>query len=525
MFEFTGGGIAVLDFDLDGFPDVFFTQGRPWPFDKGPFDKGHFDQKVAAAGDRIFRNHGGTRFTDVTPRAGFQKPGFGQGVAVGDVNADGFPDLYVAHIGANQLWLNNGDGTFGDVTQAAGVRGDADDWTTSCIMADLSGDGWPDIYVANYVTANDVFERVCRRGDGAPKICMPFDFDARPDHLWISDGMGGFTEAGPQAVDVAGPGKGLGVAAWDAYASGRLSLLVANDTTPNFFFVSETVFETSENGRPRLRDRGFETGLAVDGEGKAKGCMGIALGDVNDDGRLDVHITNFLNESSTFYQSRPDGTFDDRTRESGLQSQTADLVGFGTQFLDADLDGRLELFMTSGHIDDFRAQGKPYKMPPKLFRWSSQRFVEIHAKGLGPYFQEKWLGRSAVRVDWNRDGRDDLIVGHLFDDAALLTNTTATDAGYLAIRLVGAQSNRDAIGTTVEIRIGQRKMFRQLTAGDGYQASNERRLIFGLGDAHEVDEVVVRWPSGTVQQFSNVPASCELQLTEGRPFIVLPCGR
>jgi len=521
MFEFTGGGIAVLDFDLDGYPDVFFTQGRPYPFDQGPPE-----QPANTGGDRLFWNQGGTRFVDVTGRAGFRGTGFGQGVAVGDVNADGFPDLYAAHIGANELWQNNGDGTLNDVTPSAGVRGKADDWTTSCIMADLSGDGLPDIYVANYVTAPDVFERICRRPDGAPKICMPFDFEAQPDHLWINDGKGGFVEAGPQVLGLAEGGKGLGLAAWDPGASGRLSLLVANDTTPNFFLVSDTGSEAgsekAETGQPRWRDRGFETGLAVDGEGKAKGCMGIALADVNDDGRLDVHITNFLNESSTFYQSRPDGTFDDRTREAGLQSSTIDLVGFGTQFLDADLDGRLELFMTSGHIDDFRNEGKPYKMPAKLFRWNSQRFVEVDPRGLGPYFRKTWLGRSVARIDWNRDGRDDLIVGHLFDETALLTNTTPATGGSLSLRLVGVQSNRDAIGTTVQIRIGERNIFRQLTAGDGYQAGNERRLIFGLGEAQQVDEMIVQWPSGIVQQFTDIPASSELQLTEGRSLVALP---
>lgn len=502
MFEFTGGGIAVLDFDLDGYPDVFFTQGCPWP------PQAHVD----APGDQIFWNRLGTRFENITASAGIRDAGFGQGSAVGDFNADGFPDLYAAHIGANRLWQNNGDGTFGDATRAAGVQGSPHDWTTSCLLADLNGDGLPDIYAANYVTGDDVFERVCRHPDGTPRICMPFDFQAQADRLWINAGDRSFTDAGSESLAAAEEGKGLGLAAWDAFGAGRLNLLVANDTTPNFFFVAES----AADGRDVLRDRSFETGLAVDGEGKAKGCMGIALGDLNDDGRLDVHVTNFLHEASTLYLSGPEGAFEDRTRETGLFSRTTDLLGFGTQFLDADLDGRLELFMSSGHIDDFSRQGKPYRMPARLFRWEAGRFVEAAADELGPYFREKWLGRSVVRIDWNRDGRDDLVIGHLADDAALLTNTTPASGRYLALRLFGVASNRDAIGTSVEVRIGGRKLVRQVTAGDGYQASNERRLIFGLGNAGQADEITVRWPTGTVQHFSEIPASGELWLVEGR---------
>jgi tetratricopeptide (TPR) repeat protein len=508
MFEFTGGGIAVLDLDLDGFADVYFTQGRPWP----P------DPSAREYGDRIFRNVGGRRFEDVTSRAGIRGGGFGQGVTCGDVNADGFADVYAAHIGASQLWMNNGDGTFSDATRSANVAGEEADWTTSCVLADLNGDALPDLYAVNYVTAEDVFDRVCRHPDGSPKICMPFDFDGQPDRLWLNSGDGRFTAATPEFLQVAESGKGLGVAVWDAHGEGRLSLLVANDTTPNFFLV----LESGENGRPRLCDRGIATGLALDADGKAKGSMGVALGDVNDDGRLDVHITDFLGEANTFYVGLPDGAFEDRSRETGLYHPTLDVLGFGTQFLDVDLDGRLELFTANGHIDDFRRFGKPYRMPPKLFRWNGRRFVEVPAPELGPYFLEQWLGRSVARLDWNRDGQDDLVVGHLHDETALLTNTTADAGMFLSIRLFGVHASRDAIGTIVSARIGERMLVRQLTAGDGYQACNERRLIFGVGGAGQVDELIVRWPSGTVQRFEKIATPREIWLPEGRPFVTAP---
>ncbi|MGH7128628.1 MAG: FG-GAP repeat domain-containing protein, partial [Planctomycetaceae bacterium] len=377
MFEFTGGGIGVLDFDLDGYADVCFTQGRPWPAG-APAPVGGGD---ATGGDRLFQNRGGVRFEDVTASAGIREEGFGQGVTVGDFNSDGFPDLYVANIGANCLWRNNGDGTFTDATDDAGLTGD--EWTTSCVMADLNGDALPDIYDVNYVMGDDVYERVCRAEDGSPALCMPFHFDSQPDRLWLNDGHGRFTDATADVLSVVPSGKGLGVAVWDAHGTGRLSLLVANDTTPCFFFTDES----AADGRFRLEERGIASGLALNGEGKATGCMGIALGDVGEDGRLDVLITNFHAEPNTLFMNLSEGVYADRTRALGLNAPSLNVLGFGTQFLDVDLDGRLELFVSNGHVDDLRESGRPYRMPPQLFRWNGRRFLELDAAELGPYFE------------------------------------------------------------------------------------------------------------------------------------------
>ncbi|MGC1274281.1 MAG: FG-GAP-like repeat-containing protein [Planctomycetaceae bacterium] len=505
MFEFTGGGIGVLDFDRDGFSDVCFTQGRPWSLESSSADHR----------DRIFRNVDGHRFEDATIAAGIDEDGFGQGVTVGDFDADGFQDLYVANIGRNRLWRNNGDGTFTDASDRAGIAGT--EWTTSCLMADLDGDTLPDLYDVNYVTADDVFDRVCKNPDGSPTICMPFDFDEQPDRVWRNLGDGRFIDATSELLSTPVGGKGLGIAAWNADGTGRLSVFVANDTTPSFFFMPE-----SSGARVRLTEHGIASGLALNGDGKATGCMGVALGDVDGDRRLDVFITNFLAEPNTLFLNPAPGLYQDRTRDFGLHAPSFETLGFGTQFLDADLDGQLELFVANGHIADLSRFDKPYEMQAQLFRRHGSRFEEVEAARLGSYFEKKWLGRSVARFDWNRDGRQDLAVGHLAAASALLTNTTPDVGHRLSLELTGVASNRDAIGTTVEARVGDRTIVRQLTAGDGYQASNERRVTFGAGDAEHIDELVVKWPSGAVQTFSDVPTSRAISLTEGRRLLPLP---
>jgi tetratricopeptide (TPR) repeat protein len=505
MFELTGGGIGVLDYDLDGYSDVYFSQGCPWP----PSAEG------SEYKDQIFRNHAGRRFENVSHLAGLAPGGFGQGVAVGDYNSDGFPDLYLARVGANCLWVNNGDGTFSDVTGEAGLSGD--EWTTSCLLADLNGDGHPDLYDVNYLMGENVFERVCRHANGMKIQCLPFDFEGQPDRLWLNSGEGGFVDGTASSLSVIPDGKGLGILAWDAHGTGRLSLLIANDTTPNFFFTQSL----ERRDKFHLVEQGLVSGLAFNGQGKAEGCMGIALGDVDANGFLDVHVTNFLAESNTLWLCESPGFYEDKTQETGLREPTLEMLGFGTQFLDANLDGRLELFVANGHVDDLRAIGKPYAMPPQLFQWDRSRFQESNPERLGPYFQKNWVGRAVARLDWNRDGLEDLVVGHLFDDAALLTNNTPNPGRFLALKLTGTKSSRDSVGASVQMRIGERTWVQQLTAGDGYQASNSRELVFGAGEAETVDELVIHWPSGRKQPFENVSTNKHWILVEGGRLLEL----
>ncbi|MBT6153306.1 MAG: tetratricopeptide repeat protein [Planctomycetaceae bacterium] len=506
MNEFSGGGVAVLDFDGNGWPDLHMTQGCSWPPQEENFD----------LIDRLFRNDGNGRFEDVTEHAGLANNGFGQGVTVGDFNADGFPDLFLSNIGRNRLFQNNGDGTFSDVTDAAGIGGER--WTTSSLLADLNGDGLADIYAVNYLSGSDVFTRICGTPE-KPGICLPQSFPAEQDRLFLNLGDGRFEDVTEATGIVVSDGKGMGIVAADFDGSGKLSLFIANDTLPNFYLANQT---TDHRGPPIFTERALPIGLALNDRGRAEACMGIATGDANSDGLLDLFVTNFLKESNTLFLQGAGQMFLDATRKAGLHEDSIGTLGFGTQFLDGNLDGNLDLIITNGHIGEFTETGDPYKMPPQYFHNMGEgRFVELKGRSLGPYFQDKYLGRALAKVDWNRDGLEDVVISHLDSSAALLTNTTSDAGNFVAIRLVGVESSRDAIGTTLTAEIQGRKLVRQLTAGDGYQASNERRVVFGLGDRQQIDVLNVRWPSGSVQRFENLPANSELLMVEGRTYLRL----
>ncbi|MEO2013634.1 MAG: FG-GAP-like repeat-containing protein [Fuerstiella sp.] len=501
MFEFGGGGIAVIDLDNDEAPDLFCAQGRTW--DKPVSEpEGHHD--------RLFRNLQGHNFVDVVNRSGMNSDtGFGQGAAAGDINNDGFVDLYVANIGPNTLWRNNGDGTFTDISDSLTDR--TSQWTTSCLIADLNGDLFPDLYDVNYLSGDDLFDRVCTGEDGGTIQCSPYEFEPAMDRVWLGNGEGDFVEA-PGFLTPPPNGKGLGVVAFDV-GNHRLSLFVSNDTTANFFYTA-----LSSDARS-LTESATTAGLAFNGEGKAEACMGIAVGDCTQDGRLDILVTNFLYESNTLYSPLDDLVFEDKTRVLGLHDSTLPVLGWGTQFLDANLDRRLELFVVNGYPQDLTKYGTPYRMRPQVFEWVGQEFQQLPTTQLGAWSHTEAVGRAVARLDWNLDGKPDLAVGLTDAPSYMLTNTCGTPGHFLSLRLVATASARDAIGTTIKATIGTATRVHQLTAGDGYQSSNERRLYIGCGPSAYIDRLSVVWPSGAKQEFREVPTDRSVILVEGRALI------
>ncbi len=505
MFEFTGGGIGVFDFDLDDFPDLCFTQGCRWE------TRG---QKGEAT-DKIFRNIRGEYFRDAT-EAGLIESQFGQGIAVGDLNDDGFPDLFVANIGKNAVWINLGDGTFSNGQDVISEITEEAQWTTSALIADLDGDTAADIFATNYLGGEDLFERVCRGADGIERACIPVHFEAVQDSLWLNNSRGGFANLTIDPTTIA-PGKGLGVLAWSAENDGRLSVFVANDTTPNM------LLKVSADRPNVVTETGFAAGIAVNSEGKSQGCMGIASGDLNDDGYSELFVTNFYHESNTLYESIGGRLFEDKSGVANVAADSMDVLGFGTQLLDANLDGVLELAVTNGHVDDLVREGKPYSMPTQFFTIQNGAFSLYNSEKLGDYFRNDHLGRSMVTVDWNRDGRADLAIGHLNEEYALLTNTCSTAGNFITLRFSGIQSSRDAIGVSVSYMLNDRRVVRQLTSGDGYHASNQHEILLGCGSADFVESITVVWPSGQQQILSNIATNARYLLREGdKTLFLLP---
>ena len=501
MFEYTGGGVAAFDYDLDGWCDVYLTQGTTWP--TNPANHEFLDA--------IFRNVDGHRMQDVTTQVGIRDVGFGQGVAASDFNNDGFPDLYVANINGNRLYLNHGDGTFADVTVASGLA-TASYWTTSCLVADLDGDSLPDIYDVTFLEGDDIFSRICRGDDGRPRSCAPAGFAAAIDHVFQNQGDGSFREVTREWGFDAPNGDGLGIVAGDFDETGMLSVFVGNDGRANFFFVPEATTAPIS----RWNEIGVISGLAFDDSGAAQACMGIGAGDANNDGRLDLFVTNFYNESNTLYINLGSRTFTDRARAMGLREPSWSMLGFGTQFIDADRDGWEDLILVNGHVDDFTHKQIPYKMQPQFFHNQGTRYVERFAADLGPFFDQPRLGRGLARLDWNRDGLTDVVISQIGDPAALLTNRTVNPGNGLAIKLVGTKNSRDAIGTRVTVKSATHHLTRHLTGGDGYQASNERRIELGLGIDLTPVEIEIHWRGGAVESFQDVEINREILAVEGR---------
>lgn len=500
IFETMGAGVAVADFDGDSWPDLYFPQGNT-------------SVKNTADGpsDRLFRNQHGVRYIDVTQTAGIRELSYSQGVAAGDFDNDGFQDFYIANLGRNCLYRNNGDGTFCDVTDEAGLKQNA--WTVSCAIADFNGDGMPELIDVNYAEGDDLLSRTCLDSSGRLMVCRPTVFDSALDTVAENLGDGRFLEHQSSAGLDLPQGMGLGLVTADFSGDNRLDMFIANDMTPNYLLINE---HTESDQSLRFRDEAFLRGVALDQFGFAQACMGVACADLNRDGMPDLFVTNFAQESNTLYVSRPGGHYQDQTQTAGLREPSFDLLGFGTQFLDADNNGWHDLVVMNGHIDEFA--NELFRMKAQLFRGLPDgRFMELFAPQAGPLFDQLRLGRGMALLDWNRDGLTDFVATDLEEAPLLAENQTTTDNRSLRLFLIGTRSHRDAIGAKVRVTLtsGQ-QCFAEVTAGDGYESSNERLVAIGCADADQVAHVEITWPSGSVFAAENMQLDQSWVVIEGR---------
>ncbi|AMV39403.1 FG-GAP-like repeat-containing protein [Planctomyces sp. SH-PL62] len=506
--ETTAGGVALLDYDGDGWMDVYVVQGGAFPADPSrPYE-----------GDRLFRNRGDGSFEDATAISGIadMARGFGHGVTVGDIDNDGRPDLFVTRWRSYALYRNRGDGTFADATAELGLDGDRD-WPTSAAFADLDNDGDLDLYVCHYLVWDADDPTLCPRVTVAKtselsdpgqryNYCTPRPFAALPDRLYRNDGSR-FVDVTAEAGIVDVEGRGLGVLAADVDDDGLVDLFVANDTTANYLWRNL--------GGMKFEEMGLVSGVACNAGGAFQAGMGTACGDIDGDGRLDLFVTNFYGESTTCFRNLGDGAFGDHGGLLGLAGPSRYMLGFGICLLDADNDGRLDVATANGHVNDDRPD-YPYQMPTMLLLGGPDgRLVDVTESSGAPWSIPR-VSRGLATCDLDNDGRVDLVVLAQKSPLGYFHNL-AESGRSLTLELEGTASNRDAVGAVVSVTAGGRRLRRWRSGGGSYQSASDPRLHFGLGASDQVDQVEVRWPSGRVERFAKLEADRGYRLREGDP--------
>ena len=495
--EVMGGGVAWLDADLDGWLDLFFTNGGQLEPEQGlPRD----------APDQLFRSlgpgqDGAIQFHNITEKAGITDGGYGQGVAVGDYDADGFPDIYVTNYGTNLLLHNNGDGTFSDLTASAGADDPA--WGTAAFFADLNADGLLDLYVANFIDQTPENVRPCDYA-GDTGYCGPGTYRGIQDVVYISRGDGTFVDRAHELgfIEPDGAGKGLAAVAVDFDLDLVPEVYVGNDMTPNLLYTAGAAggIEDRSAVQPRYREIAVSSGCALSDQGENEATMGIACDDFNDDGLPDLFLAHFHKAKNTLYRNLGDLQFADESRRTKIAATSFDNLGFGAVALDWDRNGLLDLFVTTGHV--LGPNAPPEKMAPQLLRRTDRtRFEDVSGKVAGAYFKGRWLGRGVAGGDYDNDGDLDIAVAHNASASALLENRTAAGGSYLGLELC-TPNRLPPVGGRVEVASGSVRMVRPIFAGGSYQASHDPRLLFTLPAADAAAEVTIHWPSGRVDQFT-----------------------
>jgi len=507
LIETMGGGVALVDYDNDGRLDIFFTNGAlirdPMPDGAMP------DKSDKKFWNRLYHQNADGTFTDVTERAGLTgmpQGYYSMGVAVGDYDNDGFEDLYVTGFGGNILYHNNGNGTFTDVTEKAGVR--AGGWSASAGFFDYDNDGKLDLFVTRYLDWTFKSNRYCgEKRPGFRAYCHPDNYDGVANVLYHNNGDGTFSDVSEKA-GIANPhGKGLGVAFADYDGDGFTDIFVANDSVQCFLYHN--------NGNGTFTDVGLLSGVGYNEDGKTFAGMGIDFADYDNDGLADIVVTDLSNERYVLFRNNGDGTFRDVTNVSGLGNATLAFSGWSTHLFDYDNDGWKDLFVAQSHVMDTIEKTSPnlrYLEPPLLLRNVSGHFVRVHP---GEVFQREWAGRGAAFGDLDNDGDIDIAVTNLAQRAYLLRNDGGNRNNWIGIETVGTRSNRDGIGARIKIisASGLTQFFSVNTAV-GYLSASDRRVVAGLGTDSMAKLIEIHWPSGVVQKLENVKARQYLKVVE-----------
>jgi len=511
IIETPGSGVALLDYDNDGWLDIYLLNGSTIPALKG---------KEPAPHAMLFHNNHDGTFTDVTEKAGVVNDRWGFGVAVGDYDNDGWPDLYVANFGKNRLYHNNHDGTFTDVAEKAGVA--LGNWSAGPTWGDYDHDGLLDLFVPGYAKFDPDHPPIAGQGNlppgfckfrGIDVMCGPRGLPGEPDHLFHNNGDGTFRDVSVKAGVADAKGYyGFASVFVDVDDDGWLDLVVANDSVPNY------LYHNRHNGS--FEDVSYISGFALTEDGREQASMGIAVGDYNRDGKVDLYVSAFSDDYNALYRNDGDGNFSEVTYQAGLAEPTIPFLGWGTGFLDYDNDGRLDIFVANGHVYpgvDQQDWGTTWKQRPQLFRnLDGTKFVEV-PPATGSGLANLITARGAAFGDLFNDGHIDVVINNVDSIPALLRNVAKNDNHWITLRLVGGpKSPRDAIGAKVFLTAGGVRQRADVFSGASYGSSSDQRIHFGLGSSEKIEKVEIYWPSGVKEEVSAPPIDRIVTVIEGK---------